>query len=159
MKTSKNLLSVFCISVCAGLMSCGGDETPSVSAENAKIAFSTTNQDLAQDIGSMLEAPGYTAMNSLSSLTSSSNPFGRMASFKRNEVKAQIKSSMYALRTTLLSVAANGRVNGDEPFNYNAKKGVYTWNSGTETFDRTDSDIIKFSFPRKSLQQIMLSFN
>jgi hypothetical protein len=149
MKKSKIILSSACVALCAGLMSCGSDSPRSVSAADAKIAFNSVNQNLADDIGSMTETAGYSAITSLSLLTNTSNPLGgRMSSAKREEVRDQIKSGLYAFRSILLSAAANGRVNGDTPFNYNEKKGVYEWNSETQVFDYTgESTIVKILFP------------
>ncbi len=137
-----------CIVLSFVVTSCGNDETPKVTAEDAKAAFNTVNQTLADDLASIADAPGYTAMNSLASLTSSSNPFGRISSNKRKDVRGQIKLSFTAFRSVLLNAAANGRVRSDEPFDYDQNKGVYAWNSDTETFTKTgESDIIKIQYP------------
>src|SRR6185503_11323308 len=50
MKKTKVLLYTSFAVLIAGLMSCGNEGTPSMSASNAKAAFGSVNQDLATNI-------------------------------------------------------------------------------------------------------------
>jgi hypothetical protein len=149
MKKNKAILSAICIMLLAGLMSCGNDEPSSVSADDAKAAFDAVNQNLANELGAIADAPGVTAMNSLSSTSGGPFPFGRVSSYKRDGVRDQVKASLYAFRSIVLSTAAaNAKVSGDEPFNYGENKGVYEWNSAEEIFVKTgESNIISILFP------------
>jgi len=149
MKTNK--IHLFVIIIPLFMMSCGSDEPAKVSPAKAEAAFNAANDQIATELAAFYEAPGFTAMNSLSSLNSSANPFGRMKSLKRTEVKDQLKSGLYSLRSMLLSSAAEGRVSGDEPFNYNEKKGTYTYNFETDDFDYTaGGSIVKILFPTEN---------
>src|SRR5688572_13571030 len=121
MKKNKVILSAICITLLAGLMSCGNDEPSSVSADDAKAAFNSVNQNLANELGAILSAEGYVAMNSLASVSGAGDPlpFGRVSSHKREDTREQIKSGLYAFRTIVLNTAAaNAKVSGDEPFDY-----------------------------------------
>lgn len=151
MKKNKAFLSAICITLLVGLMSCGDDEPSSVSADKAKAAFDAASQNLANELGSIADAEGFTAMNSLSSVSGSGGPFpfGRMSSYKREDVRDQIKSSVSAFRSILVnSSAANSRVSGDQPFDFNGKKGTYTYNPELDNFDvDLGGDIITIIFP------------
>jgi hypothetical protein len=104
------------------------------------------------DFGS---SEGFVAMNHLSDLTDVSSPFRAIqVRTKREDARDYLRESLRSLRTLLVKSSANGRINGDEPFNYNENKGVYTYNFETGAFDKTaQSDIVEIRFPSSETSQ------
>jgi len=129
-------------------MSCGKDETASLSKEDSEQAFTEVNTDVAAELSSFGTAPGFTAMNSLSTLNSEANPFGRIKSVKPSNVGVQVKTILNSFRSVLQSSVENGRVNGDVAFDFDGKKGVYTYNFSTQQFDyASGGNIVEINFP------------
>lgn len=148
MKKNKVLLFVTYAAVIGGLMSCTNDGPESMSASEAKSAFSAVNTNLSASLDELSDNTGFEALNSFTGITNSTSPFGKIAPRKPKEVRKQLAMTLAAIRSRLVSSSSTGKITGDEPFNYNAKKGVYTYNFQTETFSRTgDSDIIKILYP------------
>ena len=148
MKQNKVLLYVTYAAMLGGLMSCGNEGPESMSASEAKAAFSEVNTNLSASLDELSGNTGFEALNSFTGITNSTSPFGKVAPHKPKEVRRQIEKTLAAIRSRLVSSASNERIAGDEPFNYNEKKGVYTYNFQTESFSRTaDSDIIKILYP------------
>lgn len=148
MKKNKVLLFVSYATIIGGLMSCANDGPESMSASDAKSAFSAVNTNLSASLDELADNTGFEALNSFTGITNSTSPFGKIAPDKPKDVRKQIKMTLAAIRSRLVSSASTARIAGDEPFDYNAKKGIYTYNFQTESFSRTgDSDIIKILFP------------
>lgn len=151
MKKNNAILSAICITLLTGLMSCGNDEPASVSADNAKAAFDNANNTLASELGAIADAEGVTAINSLASISGSDDPFpfGRVSSYKRDNVRDQIKSSIFAFRAILVnSASANAKIRGDMPFDFDDRKGTYTYNPELDIFvPALGGDIITILFP------------
>jgi len=147
MKTIKILWAFIFIGLVA--VSCKDDEPAAVNKEKAEASFTSANDAVAADITAMMESPGYKAMNSLSALNSTANPFGRLGSVKPTDIGGQVKSILTSLRATLKSSVENGKTSGDEPFIFDeTTKGVYTYNPETEQFAfAAGGDIIKILFP------------
>lgn len=145
MKNQKLSLIAF-LGITIALASCSDDEKK-ISADKAKAEISSVNTQLASDVSTFSSSDGYVAMNYLSTLTDASNPFGRVTvKAKPEDARAYIREGVSGLRKTLVRSSATGRVSGDEPFDYNANKGVYVWNG--DVFERTgNSDIIEIQFP------------
>lgn len=122
------------------------DENTKVSPTKTKAAFTNVNQDLAAELGDMQSSPGFVAMNSLSTMTSTNNPFVRISSAKPSKVKSYLKGSVASLRSMIVGPASsNQKVSSSEPFDYAANKGTYTWNGTGWT--KSESTIIKIIFP------------
>jgi hypothetical protein len=150
MKKSRILFTVIVAGLGTLLASCGSDDVRTLNPTETKQAFQNANAKLATDLSNLNSSSGYSAMNSLSVLTSTSNPFGRIKTTKsRGEVRDHLKAGIHSFRLKLLATSStSGRVSETEPFDYNSKKGVYEWDFETETFKKTGtSTIIKILFP------------
>lgn len=148
MKNQNRIL--FFLTVLLGITSCGDDDAGKASKEEVRAAFEVANDQLSADLNSFNTSSGYQAMNQLSTLTNESNPFGRKSSRKREQVIENLKAGVYAIRGILKNstTAANARVNSDEPFDYNANKGIYEWDPQEGAFVPTgESEIIEIRFP------------
>jgi hypothetical protein len=148
MKKQNLILSLLLLTVLLGVVSCGDDEAGRASKDEVKAAFESANDQISSDLNTFSNSSGYEAMNQLSILTDESNPFGRKSSRKREQVIENLKAGVYAIRGIVKHSTAHARTNGDEPFNFNANKGVYEWDPETETFVFADeSEIIEIWFP------------
>lgn len=148
MKHQKLILSFFLLSTVLILSSCGDDEPGKASKDEVKAALQTANDQVSADMNSFTTSSGYTAMNQLSTLTDGSNPFGRKSACKREQAIENLKAGVYAIRGTLKHATQQARVIGDEPFDFDANKGVYEWSFEGQNFVRTgDSEIIEIWFP------------
>lgn len=147
MKKHKLILSFFLLGTAAILSSCGDDEPGKASKSEVKTAIQSANSQISTDLNSFTTSSGYAAMNELSTLTNQSNPFGRKSARKREQAIENVKAGVYAIRGVLTHSTQNSVI-GDEPFDFNANKGVYEWNPELEAFDRTgNSDIVVILFP------------
>jgi len=148
MKNQNLILSLFLLTVLLGVSSCGDDEAGRASKEEVKAAFESANNQISNDLNAFNSSSGNEAMNQLSVLTDESNPFGRKSSRKREQAIENLKAGVYAIRGILKHSTANARISDDEPFNFNANKGVYEWDLQEETFVFTgESEIIEIVFP------------
>lgn len=148
MKKQNLILSLFLLAIMVVATSCGDDEPGKASKEEVRAAFQSANEQISNDLNTFSNSSGYEAMNQLSVLTDESNPFGRKSSRKREQVLENLKAGVYAIRGILKHSTANGRVSGDEPFNFNDNTGIYEWNAEEETFVVTGtSEIIEIWFP------------
>jgi hypothetical protein len=67
---------------------------------------------------------------------------------KPKDVRGYLKTSVTSLRSVITNASSgNKRVSSSEPFDYNAKKGTYTWNAANQLWDKTEGTIIKIIFP------------
>jgi hypothetical protein len=145
MKTFKTLSTLIILTFFVA--SCGDDETK-VSPAKTKAAFNNVNTTLVNDLNDLQTSPGFMAIESLADLTSTSSPFGRLKSVKPKDVRGYLKTSVTSLRSVITNASSgNKRVSSSEPFDYNAKKGTYTWNAANQLWDKTEGTIIKIIFP------------
>jgi hypothetical protein len=156
MKKNRFLLFAVYGALFSFLVSCSSDEERKISADKAQASINSTNTELAAEMSDFGTSDGFVAMNYLSDLTEVSSPFRAIqVRTKREDARDYLHESLRSLRTLLVKSSANGRVNGDEPFNYNENKGVYTFNFETRTFDKTaQSDIIEIHFPSSEASDI-----
>jgi hypothetical protein len=148
MKKHNLILSILLIPALFVVSSCGDDEVAKASKDEVRAAFQSANTQISDDLEDFSSSSGYGAMNQLSILTDESNPFGRKSSRKREQVMENIKAGVYAIRGILKHSTAQARINGDEPFNFNANKGVYEWDFEEEAFvPAGESEIIEIWFP------------
>lgn len=142
---------VLVLAIILVLAACNKDSNPSVSPAQAKSTFSSVNQNLASELGNLNSAAGTTALTSFTSLTNVSNPFARLANYSSTSIKNQVVAGFAAVHKMFSTVVRgkNLRTQGDQPFDFNAHKGVYQWNPGTQTFDKTNtaSDFVIIDFP------------
>lgn len=146
MKINRLLFIIVCLGLLA-LSSCHKDP-PQVSPAQAKSSLTATNQDLSSEVSSLSLTSGYAALKSFSSLTNTSSPFGRVKSFGWLGARSQFHAGTIAIRKMIFTASANERVQGDQPFDYASKKGVYAWDPNKNSWTKTgSSDIIKIQYP------------
>lgn len=130
------------------------DENAVLPANEAKTALTDVNTDVSNDLTAVSTAKGFTALEDLSALTNSGVviPFGQVTNSK-NDSRAQVRKAIATLRSiSEHTVQNNSRTQGDEPYNYNAHKGVYEWKvvAGQGSFVKTGSStIVEIKFPTK----------
>jgi biotin carboxylase len=143
-------LSLF---VVASLLLSGcGDSESALSKEKTKAALEEINSRLPVELTTLEEGSGTSGIDQLFTLTNSGGltlPFGRVKpSSDKRQVREHLKTGIYAIRHALHQATIAGRVKGEEPFDYNASKGVYTWNPNDEIFNKTgESNILEIRFP------------
>lgn len=148
MKKQNLILSILSLAVLLGMSACGDDEVAKAGKDEVRAAFQTANTQITNDLNDVNSTSGYVAMNQLSVLTNQSSPFGRKSSKKREQVIDNFKSGIYAIRGILKNSTSTARVQSDEPFDYNGKKGVYSWSAQNQTWLFTgQSQIIEIRFP------------
>jgi hypothetical protein len=145
----KKVKSLYVLILLTFIVASCGDDEQKVSPAKTKAAFENLNSQLATDLADLQAAPGFTAMNSLADLTSASSPFGRLKSVKPKDVRGYLKTSVTSLRSMITNASSgNARVSSDEPFNFNAKKGTYTWSAANQGWSvALGGSIIKIIFP------------
>ncbi len=150
MKTHKLLIPIIALAVLGS--SCSKDSKPALSSAQAEQAISDVNSNLANDLGDLQTSTGGVALNSFTNLTSTTSPFGRLKSFnKPGEIKATMAASLTSVRQMLNRGTGGARVQGtDEPFNFDAKKGIYIYQFNSKTFIKSQetSTIIKIQYPK-----------
>lgn len=146
MKTFKTITVLIILTFVAA--SCSDDEQK-VSPAKTKAAFENVNSQLASELTDLETSPGFVAMESLSNLTSTSSPFGRISSLnKESEVRSYLKTAVTSFRSIITNASSgNARVSSSEPFDYNTNKGTYTWNAANQVWVKTEGTIIKIIFP------------
>src|SRR6267154_1316941 len=98
MKTQKLLIPIIAIALLAS--SCSKDSSKAaLSTDQAKTAISDVNANLASSLGELKLTPGNAALTSLTNLTSTTSPFGRIKSFsKPGDVRAAMAASVISVR-------------------------------------------------------------
>lgn len=147
----QKLLSLVALVTLIGfLASCNKEENSNqLSKNDAKAKLSALNSETTSDLNDLANADGFAALRSLFDLTELDDPFAGRASDDKKKVRAYFRKKGNELRTIFIKKTdGSGRINSDEPFDFNAHKGVYQWNTGTEVFEKVaNSTIIKIHFP------------
>lgn len=128
---------------------CEKDETESLSATDAKASLASVDAELSVELENFANAEGFKALETLSSLTNSGSIFttARVKEARKNP-NTYVRKAIANFQHMISEPSASNRTQGDEPFNYNENKGVYTWNPQTESFGSpTQSNIIEIRFP------------
>lgn len=131
------------------LSGCNEDSPKSqLSKANAKLAIDEFNASAVNDLQQFTDAAGTQAIGDMFGLVDLDDPFGRIGT-DRNELKSFFKGKGKAFKSIFVpSKAINGRASAEEPFEFNAKKGIYTWNEELGEFEVTgESNIIRIQFP------------
>ncbi|MBS1681020.1 MAG: hypothetical protein JST48_04855 [Bacteroidetes bacterium] len=146
------------VAACFGLLaSCSKSSSPApLSPSDAQASLTSSNSTLSSELTSVTQTTGYTSLNTFSALTSGTgiSPFSRIAYANHNEVANQLKIALANVHVMMVHATATARINGDEPFNYNDKKGIYTYNFNTKKFDySSQSDIVEIKYPSDSTKK------
>jgi hypothetical protein len=150
MNTIKSKFSILLLSMGAVLVACDKeDEKPALSVTEAKQSLNQADTKLAQDLEDLSNAQGYAAIERLSELTDANDPFPLARTrADRKDPKRLVSRAIVSLKQMASRPATSARTKGDEPFDYDLWKGVYTWNPSLEDFEKTGtSQIIEIRFP------------
>lgn len=138
------LLALLALSSCK-------DDSPSnqLSKSEAQEAIADFNTTAASDLQALSGATGTAAIQDMFDLMDLDDPFGRIGTTNREQLKVFFKSKGRAFKSIFVPAkAVNGRSTSEEAFDFNAKKGVYTWNADLSVFELTgESTIIIIEFP------------
>ncbi|GCC52760.1 hypothetical protein SanaruYs_29990 [Chryseotalea sanaruensis] len=136
----------------AGLLlftACEKDETESLSANEAKQSLLAVDAGLSVELENFANAEGFKALETLAALTNSGSIFttARVKEVRKNP-NTYVRKAIANFQHMISEPSESGRTQGDEPFNYDENKGVYTWNPQIEDFELTaQSNIIELRFP------------
>jgi hypothetical protein len=128
------------------------DEKPALTATEAKQSLNSVDTKLAKDLEDLSNTEGFAAIERLSDLTDAGDPFplARTKAEKKNP-KRLVSKAIVGLKQIVSRPTQAGRTKGDEPFDYDVWKGIYTWNpsiGATGDFQKTgNSTIIEIRFP------------
>jgi hypothetical protein len=125
------------------------DEKPALTATEAKQSLNSVDTKLAKDLEDLSNTEGFAAIERLSDLTDAGDPFplARTKADRKNP-KRLVGKAIVGLKRIVSRPTQAGRTKGDEPFDFNVWKGVYTWNPSIEDFQKTgNSTIIEIRFP------------
>lgn len=128
---------------------CEKDETENLSATDAKETLLAVDAELSVELENFSNAEGFKALETLSLLTNSGSIFttARVKEARKNP-NTYVRKAIANFQHMISEPSASSRTQGDEPFNYNEHKGVYTWNPQLEDFEFTaESAIIEIRFP------------
>ncbi|MCI0751791.1 MAG: hypothetical protein L0Y35_08125 [Flammeovirgaceae bacterium] len=148
----KNPLQKFSLAVFAAflLAACGSDKDTNLSADQARQALTSAGESLSTDLGEFTSADGYAAFEDLGTYSGAGIPlpFGRTAKEKRDP-RIMVKDGLRQLRHVITSPTQNAKVQGEEPFDFDANWGVYEWNPSLEDFELTDPNVtyIQIEYP------------
>jgi hypothetical protein len=150
MKQTQQFLTAGAFALLVTLSACDNDDEKGsqLSKNDAKAEIATFNGSATSDIGAFADADGVKAMQDFFALADS-DPFGRLASDK-NKFRTFIRNKGREFRAVFgPSKAANGKISGSEPFDFDENKGVYAWDAEQEIFVKTDdpSNVIEIEFP------------
>jgi len=150
MKINQKLLSVAVLGAIIGLASCNNDDSTSKLSKNeAQSKIQEFNTSAVSDLQAISDADGVTAVKDLLNLVNTDDPFGGRMGSDKNSIKKFFRAKGKDLKTIFVPRAIDGRT-ADDPFDYNSKKGVYTWDADNSVFTKTgESDIIEILFPTK----------
>jgi hypothetical protein len=151
MTITRKLFSVAALSALLGLVSCNKDDEKSnsqLSKNDAKQAIATFNSSASSDLQGLADADGLKAVQDFFQLVDTDDPFGRVST-DHKKVRAFFQKKGKDFRNVFVPLkSSSARTQGDQPYNYNESKGVYTWNPSLEQFEKTgSSDIVKIQFP------------
>jgi len=141
-------VSVALLSVSLLLLSCDKDEDKKLSADQAEQSFVAADADVAASLEELSNSPGFTAIEDLSGLTDDEAPLPFRTKNDKKNPRVLIHKAIFGLKQIATAPAKNGRIKGDEAFEFADHVGVYVWNAETETFDEAGtSTIIEIQFP------------
>jgi hypothetical protein len=150
MKLSKKILSAGVLALLFGLSACDNDDEKGgqLSKDDAKNEIASFNTDATGDLQALADADGLEAMQDFFDLVDQDDPFGRIGADK-NKIRAFLREKGREFRTVFVpSSSVKGRTNGEEPFDFDANKGVYVWNAELVEFVKeSEAAIIEIWFP------------
>jgi hypothetical protein len=148
MKINQKLLSIAVLGAIIGLASCNDDDSGSkLSKDDAKGKIEEFNSTAVSDLQELSNADGMAAVKDLFNLVDTDDPFtGRIGTDKKS-IKRFFREKGKDFKTIFIPRSINGRT-ADDAFDFNSKKGIYTWNAEQNVFTVTgESDIISILFP------------
>lgn len=141
---------IFALFALLGLSACQ-DDTPAnqLSKTEAKDAIADFNSTAASDLQALSGSTGTAALQELFDLIDVDDPFGRIGITDREQLKVFFKNKGRAFKTIFVPTKAiNGRIANVGGFDFEAHKGIYTWNAQLAIFEKTGvSSIIIIQFP------------
>lgn len=126
------------------------DDVPSnqLSKNEAEVAIADFNATASNDLQALSGSTGTAALQDMFYLIDLDDPFGRVATTDREKLKAFFKGKGKAFKSIFIGKAINGRTTEEGSFDFNANKGIYTWDADLDIFEKTDkSNIIIIRFP------------
>jgi hypothetical protein len=148
MKINQTLLSIAILGAILGLASCKDDDSGgNLSKDQAKTKLSEFNSTAVSDLQELSEADGLKAIKDFMNLVDTDDPFSRIGTDKKS-IKQFFREKGKDFKTIFVPKSWNGRTIEEGGFDFENNKGVYTWNSAEDIFEKTgESDIISILFP------------
>jgi hypothetical protein len=129
--------------------SCDDKEKETLAADDAAAVMNSVDEELATELANVQQAEGFKALESLSRLSGAGIvlPIGRAKDMRKNPTYF-VRQGITALHTMITVPSQGKRALNEEPFDFNANKGVYTYNFNLGIFQKTaNSTIIEIRFP------------
>lgn len=149
MQTNRLKLLSLLLASSVFMASCDDNEKGSVAAEDAAATMNALDDELAGELAQVQQAEGFVALQSLAQLSGAGTvlPTGRAKDMRKNPTRF-VRQGVTALHTMITVPTQGQRTLDEEPFDFNANKGVYTYNFGSGTFEKTASaNIVEIRFP------------
>jgi hypothetical protein len=151
MKITNRLLTVGALAFAITLSSCNDDDEKGsqLSKGDAKAQLAVFNSDATKDLQDLADADGVKAMQDFFDLTAIDEPLdGRLASDK-NKFRAFLRDKGREFRSVFVPASiGKGRINGEEPFDFDGNKGTYAWDEELQQFTYSgDASAIEILFP------------
>jgi hypothetical protein len=150
MKLSKKIFSAGAIALLISLSACDNDDEKGgqLSKDEAKNEIASFNTSATGDLQALADADGLKTMQDFFDLVDQDDPFGRIGADK-NKIRVFLREKGREFRTVFVpSSSVKGLTNGDEPFDFDANKGVYVWNAELAEFVKeSEAAIIEIWFP------------
>jgi hypothetical protein len=150
MRSTQKLLSIAILAAIFGLSSCSdNDSDDKLSKDAAQGKLKAFNTSAASDLQDLTDTDGLTAVKDLFNLVDTDDPFTSRIGTDKQRIKTFFRTKGKEFKKVFApNKVFNGRTADDEPFEFESKVGVYTWNPESEQFAKTgESDIISILFP------------
>ena len=138
----KKLMAMMLVLLSVFFYACDDDEPEALSPENAKTTLNNLSTQMSTDFAQMQEAEGMAAMQALMNMP---DPFSMP---EKSNLRTAVIPNIYE---SLIPFSKEIKTKPDyksEGFDFNAHKGTYTWNSGTQSWDKTaNANYIIINFP------------
>jgi hypothetical protein len=149
MQTNRLKLLSLLLASSVFVASCDDNEKGSIAAEDAAATMNALDEELASELGQVQQAEGFVALESLAKLSGAGIvlPTGRAKDMHKNPTRF-VRQGVTALKTMITVPTQSSRTLDEEAFDFNANKGVYTYNFNLGIFQKTaTSNIIEIRFP------------
>jgi hypothetical protein len=151
MKITNRLMTVGALAFAITLSSCNDDDEKGsqLSKGDAKAEIATFNSEATKDLQDLADADGVKAMQDFFDLTAIDEPLdGRLASDK-NKFRAFLRDKGREFRSVFIPASTDkGRINGEQPFDFEGNIGTYEWDEELQQFTFADNgSAIEILFP------------